>query len=251
MSQDLTYPGGRVRLYVEADLVERAPVALSDSQAHYLLHVMRARVGSRMRLFNGRDGEWLATTQEVGRRSVVLRCEKQTGPQVDVPDVWLVFAPIKRTPADYVAQKATELGVRVLQPVLTHRTIVNRVNLDRLRANAIEASEQSGRVSVPEVRAPLQLPALLENWDSARTLVFCDESLEAKPIAQAFAETANVPCAILTGPEGGFDADERALLRELPFVQPVALGARVLRADTAALSSLAIWQSLKGDWWEH
>ena len=251
MSQDLTYPGGKVRLFVEGDLREGAVVGLSDAQAHYLLHVMRARVGSRLRLFNGRDGEWLATVREVSRRNAALRCEEQTGPQIGVPDVWLLFAPIKRTPTDYVAQKATELGVRVLQPVFTHRTIVNRINLDRLRANAIEAAEQSGRVCVPEVRSPLALPALLENWDSARTLVFCDESREAKPVAQAFAGGADAPCAILAGPEGGFDPDERALLRRSSFVLPVSLGARILRADTAALSALAIWQSLKGDWAEH
>jgi 16S rRNA (uracil1498-N3)-methyltransferase len=209
---------------------------------------MRARLGSRVRVFNGRDGEWLAAIREAGRRSALLYCEERTGPQADVPDLWLLFAPIKRTPADYVAQKATELGVRVLQPVLTRRTIVNRVNLDRLRANAIEAAEQAGRVSVPEVRSPLDLSILLAKWDSKRTLVFCDESRDAKPIARAFADGADGPCAILAGPEGGFDAEERGLLRSFPFVLPVALGARILRADTAALAALAIWQSLKGDW---
>ena len=248
MSQDLIYPGGKVRLFVEADLAEHARVVLSDAQSHYLLRVMRGRIGSRVRLFNGRNGEWLATVREMGRRNAVLSCEKRTAPQTDVPDVWLLFAPIKRTPADYVAQKATELGVRVLQPVLTHRTIVTRVNLERLRANAIEAAEQSGRVGVPEVREPLQLQALLRQWTSARTMIFCDESREATPIARAFAEHDSEPCAILTGPEGGFEPDERELLRGLPFVLPVALGARVLRADTAALAALAIWQAMKGDW---
>jgi 16S rRNA (uracil1498-N3)-methyltransferase len=250
LSQDLIYPGGKVRLFVDADLAEHAQVQLSDSQAYYLIHVMRARIGSRVRLFNGRDGEWAGTLCEAGRRSAILSCEKRTAPQIDVPDVWLVFAPIKRTPADYVAQKATELGTRALLPVLTHRTIVTRVNLDRLRANAIEAAEQSGRVTVPDVRPPLPLPTLLAAWDSARTLIFCDEAREAKPIARALADRHRVPCAILTGPEGGFDEEERALLRGLSFVLPVALGARILRADTAALAALAIWQSLRGDW-EH
>jgi 16S rRNA (uracil1498-N3)-methyltransferase len=250
LSCDLNYPGGKVRLFVDADLARGTELQLSDSHAHYLLGVMRARIGSRVRLFNGRDGEWVAALREAGRKSAILSCEEQTGPQVDVPDIWLLFAPIKRTPADYVAQKATELGVRVLQPVLTRRTIVNRVNLDRLRANAIEAAEQSGRVNVPDVRLPLQLPALLAEWDSARLLIFCDEGREAKPIARALADRHRVPCAILTGPEGGFDPDERALLRGQPFVLPVALGARILRADTAALAALSVWQALRGDW-EH
>jgi len=133
---------------------------------------------------------------------------------------------------------------------LTRRTSVNRVNLDRLRANPIEAAEQSGRVSVPEVRSPLHLPVLLKEWDPSRTLIFCDESGDAKPIADAFTNRADVPCAILAGPEGGFDPDERNLLCGLPFVLPVALGARILRADTAALAALAVWQSLRGDWAE-
>jgi 16S rRNA (uracil1498-N3)-methyltransferase len=250
MSQDVIYPGGKVRLFVDADLAEHAHVQLSDPQAHYLIHVMRARVGSRVRLFNGRDGEWAGTVREAERRSALLSCEVQTGPQIDVPDVWLLFAPIKRTPADYLAQKATELGVRVLQPVFTRRTIVSRINLDRLRANAIEAAEQSGRVTVPDVRPPLQLPALLAEWDSARMLIFCDEVHEAKPIARALVQRHRAPCAILTGPEGGFDPEERALVRGLPYVLPVALGARILRADTAALAALAVWQALMGDW-EH
>ncbi len=211
---------------------------------------MRARIGSRLRLFNGRDGEWIATVLEANRRSAVLSCEERTGPQIDVPDIWVLFAPIKRTPADYVAQKATELGARVLQPVLTRRTIVNRVNLERLRANAIEAAEQSGRVTVPEVRPPVQLTVLLAGWDSARTLFFCDEGGDVKPFARALEESTHGPCGILTGPEGGFDSEERALLRSLPFVRPVALGGRILRADTAALAALAVWQSLRGDW-EH
>jgi len=250
LSQDLNYPGGKVRLFVKADLSQRAQVPLSNSQAHYLLNVMRARVGSRARLFNGRDGEWVATVREVGRKSALLSCEERTGPQVDVPDVWLLFAPIKRTPADYVAQKATELGVRTLQPVLTRRTIVKRVNIDRLRANAIEAAEQSGRVTVPVVLSPRQLPDVLAQWDRERLLIFCDEGCDAKPIAKSLADRHSAPCAILTGPEGGFDSDEREQLRGLPFVLPIALGARILRADTAALAALAVWQSLKGDW-EH
>src|ERR1700733_11922523 len=150
----LTEPGGKVRLYVEAALGAGLRVELSAPQTHYLLHVMRAKLGDRVLLFNGRDGEWLARIDEVTRRSCVLLCERQTEQQTNTPDIWLVFAPIKKTPGDYVAQKATELGVRALQPVYTHRTIARRVNLERMRANAIEAAEQSGRLTVPDVREP-------------------------------------------------------------------------------------------------
>jgi 16S rRNA (uracil1498-N3)-methyltransferase len=248
LSEDVTYAGGKVRLFVEAALAEGARVELSDAQSHYLSHVMRARAGNRVRLFNGHDGEWLASVAEQRRRGVSLACERQTAPQKQVPDIWLAFAPIKRTPADYVAQKATELGVRRLQPVMTRRTIVGRVNLERLRANAIEAAEQSGRVSVPEVSAAVALPALLQHWDPNRTLFFCDEGKEAEPIAAAVSAASGAQFAILTGPEGGFDPSERDLLRRCSFVVPVTLGKRILRADTAGLAALAVWQSIKGDW---
>jgi 16S rRNA (uracil1498-N3)-methyltransferase len=165
-----------------------------------------------------------------------------------VPDVWLAFAPIKKTPADYVVQKAAELGVRMLQPVLTRRTIARRVNLDRMRANAIEAAEQSGRVSVPEVRDLIEFERLLAGWPASRRILFCDEAGETLPIADALRGAAPGPWAIFTGPEGGFDPAERDRLRALPFVVPVSLGERILRADTAALAALAVWQALRGDW---
>ncbi len=165
---DLTEPGGKVRLYVAAALALDARVTPDDGQAHYLLHVMRAKAGDRVSLFNGRDGEWLARIAEITKRGCALICEKQTEAQSEVPDLWLVFAPIKKTPADYLTQKATELGVSALQPVFTRRTIVTRVNTDRMRANAIEAAEQSGRLSVPEIREPLDLQKLLAAWPRER-----------------------------------------------------------------------------------
>jgi 16S rRNA (uracil1498-N3)-methyltransferase len=247
MTQDLTEPGGEVRLFVEAPLGEGARVEAGEGQAHYLLHVMRAKPGDRVRLFNGRDGEWLASIAEARKRSCVLACERQTAPQREVPDLWLVFAPIKKTPADYVVQKATELGVRALVPVLTRRTIARRVNLERMRANAVEAAEQSGRVGVPEVREPTDLDRLLAAWPSERKLLFCDEGGDARPIAEALGGAPSGPWAVLTGPEGGFEPAEREALRALPFVVPVSLGTRILRADTAALAALAVWQALKGD----
>jgi 16S rRNA (uracil1498-N3)-methyltransferase len=248
MGEELTKPGGRVRLYVEAPLGEGAAVVLGDSQMHYLLHVMRARIGDRLRLFNGRDGEWRARIAETSKRVCRLECETRTAPQREVPDIWLVFAPIKKTPADYLTQKATELGVRVLQPVTTRRTIVGRINTGRMRANAIEAAEQSGRVSVPDVRDLVELERLLGNWPRERRILFCDEAGEAPPIAEVLRKSPAGPWAVLTGPEGGFDPIERARLRALPDVDPVSLGERILRADTAALAALAVWQAIKGDW---
>lgn len=241
---NLTYPGGGVRLYVDAPLGAGVSVALNADQSHYLAHVMRAKAGDRLALFNGRDGEWSATVAAVAKRGVTLTVQAQSGPQIEAPDLWLVLAPIKKTPLDYVTQKAAELGVQCIQPVLTRRTIVARVNTDRMRANAIEAAEQSGRVTVPEVREPVALDRLLDGWDATRALLFCDEGGDAKPMAAI----RQVKAAVLTGPEGGFDPAERAMLRAHRFVIPVTLGPRILRADTAALAALAIWQSTCGDW---
>jgi 16S rRNA (uracil1498-N3)-methyltransferase len=295
MSDHLTEPGGKVRLYVEAPLGEGARVEPSAQQAHYLLHVMRAREGDRVSLFNGCDGEWLARLVEVTKRNCAFVCERQTQEQSDTPDLWLCFAPIKKTPADYVVQKATELGVSALQPVITRRTIVARVNLERMRANAIEAAEQSGRLTIPEIREPRTLERLLAEWPPGRRLLFCDEAGGAPPIATALASGLPPPLAgggnsversetelgegarksplpqilapaalefapsregrgenkayaVLVGPEGGFDPAERDAIRACAFVTPVSLGPRILRADTAALAALAIWQSLCGDW---
>jgi 16S rRNA (uracil1498-N3)-methyltransferase len=245
---ELTYPGGKLRLHVEAALGAGARVTADKKQSHYLLHVMRAKSGDRVSLFNGRDGEWSARVADVSKRSCVLNCERLIAKQVEVPDLWLCFAPIKRTPADYVVQKATELGVSVLQPVLTRRTIVSRVNLERMRANAIEAAEQSGRMSIPDIRAPLAFDKLLATWPKDRRLIYCDESGGAPPMARTLATETDQPFAILTGPEGGFETAERDALRSHVFVVPVALGPRILRADTAALAALAIWQTVCGDW---
>jgi 16S rRNA (uracil1498-N3)-methyltransferase len=244
---ELAEPGGKLRLFVEAPLGDAARVSPDDGQAHYLLHVMRAKLGDRIALFNGRDGEWLARVAEVTKRSCVLICEKQTAKQHDTPDIWLCFAPIKKTPADYVVQKATELGVRALLPVFTRRTIVSRVNPERMRANAIEAAEQSGRLTVPEICEAVTLEKLLAQWPKERRLFFCDEAGDAKPAVEAFRDARGTPCAVLSGPEGGFDPAEREAIRGRPFVTPLTLGQRILRADTAALAALAVWQALAGD----
>lgn len=245
MADELTEAGGKTRLYVTGDLGEGVAVTLGEGAAHYLLHVLRAKPGNRVALFNGRDGEWLAEIAQATKRGVTATCLQQTAAQTGVPDIWLAFAPVKKTPADYLVQKATELGVSVLLPVFTRRTIVTRVNEERMTANAIEAAEQSERLTVPQVRSPISFDKLLAGWPKDRRLYFCDEGGDAKPLAEA---AKPGPAAILTGPEGGFDPAERDALRALPFVTPVTLGPRILRADTAALAALALWQSVAGDW---
>ena len=245
--RSLAEPGGKVRLFVDSPLGDGLRVEPSAQQCHYLLHVMRARHRDRVDLFNGRDGEWLAEIAAVSRRSCVLTCLRQSAVQKHVPDLWLVFAPIKKTAADYVAQKATELGVCVLQPIVTQRTIVHRVNAERMRANAIEAAEQSGRLTVPEVREAVALERLLGSWPNGRRILFCDEA-GGTPIAAALASLPTGPWAVITGPEGGFDPSERDLIRANRLAVPVSLGERILRADTAALAALAVWQALRGDW---
>jgi len=248
MSDELTEAGGKTRLYMTADLGEGMAVTLDEGQTHYLLHVLRAKTGNLVSLFNGRDGEWLAEITESGKRGVTVTCRKQTQAQYGVPDIWLAFAPVKKTPSDYLVQKAVELGVSVLQPVFTRRTIVGRINEERMAANAVEAAEQSERLTVPEIRTGVSFDKLLASWPTERRLLFCDEGGDAKAMTQAARESRGGPTGILIGPEGGFDPTERAALRALPFVVPVSLGPRILRADTAALAALAIWQSIAGDW---
>jgi len=248
VNDQVTYSGGKVRLHVEAALANGARVEATEAQSHYLLHVMRTRVGNQILLFNGKDGEWLASIGSIAKRYCILSCELRTRPQRGEPDIWLCFAPIKKTPADYLTQKATELGVSVLQPVITHRTVVPRVNTERMRANAVEAAEQSERLTVPAVRQPLTLDNLLADWPADRQLIFCDEAGEASPIREIVGAHPASAWAVLTGPEGGFDAAERKRIRSQAFVTPVSLGPRILRADTAALAALSVWQATAGDW---
>lgn len=235
------------RLFVSGPLEPGGAVTVDEGQSHYLLHVLRAKIGDRVLVFNGRDGEWQGEVTAPSKRGVLLTLCGQTERQTDVPDVWLVFAPVKKTPSDYLVQKATELGARKLQPVFTRRTIVTRLNQDRLKANAIEAAEQSARLTVPEIGEAVALDKLLDAWPQERNIFFCDESGDAKPLAEAAHAGGQGPCAILTGPEGGFDPAERENLRARAFVTPVVLGPRILRADTAALAALSIWQSIRGD----
>jgi len=240
------------RLFTAADLSAGVEVPLDEAQAHYLRHVMRRAEGASMLLFNGRDGEWKATLSLHGKKGASAEITDCTRPQVAEPDVWLCFAPVKRARIDTIAEKATELGVAVLQPVITQHTMVDRVNVERLRANAVEAAEQTERLSVPEVRAPVDLTHLLAKWPAERHLLMCDETGGGPPIVQALAGLDDAaraaPWAIVIGPEGGFAETELAVLRRMKNVVAVGLGPRILRADTAALAALACWQALVGDW---
>lgn len=246
---------GKVRLYVETALAPGAAVEASQEQSHYLTRVMRLRPGASVLLFNGRDGEWRAVLAGAGKRSVTLHVEDLRRPQDSVPDLTLLFAPVKRARLDFLVQRAVELGVAALRPVITRRTVVERVNLERMAANAVEAAEQCGRMSVPRVLPAESLAVVIRAWPQGHRLLFCDEMLpEEKASAAAAVLDAlepgarGVPWSVLTGPEGGFDPAERAALRTLPGATPIGLGPRILRADTAAVAALALWQSRLGDW---
>lgn len=241
-----------IRLYIEESLSEGGIITLDKDQSHYLANVMRSKLGNEVALFNGRDGEWAAEITDIQKRAVtltLLSCKKE---QVAEPDLWLVFAPIKKARLDFIAQKATELGVSHLQPVYTRRTIVDRVKTERLHANAVEAAEQCERLTVPTIAEPTKLEAILQDWPLNRKIMFCDETLSGDAahtaLAKAGAKNDNEPWAIIIGPEGGFDDTERKAIIEHPSTTVVALGPRVLRADTAAMAAISLWQSALGDW---
>ena len=236
----------KIRLYVEHPLGQEQTVPLSREQAHYLFGVMRQRAGDSVALFNGRDGEWQAEVAETGKRGGTLLCVKQSGPQRNPPDLWLLFAPIKKARTDFIVEKAAEMGAARILPVQTDFTNAERIRQDRLQAHAVEAAEQCGGTFVPEV-APLQrLDLVLADWPAERKLMFCDET-QAGEAAHLPSEAAG-PWAILIGPEGGFSETERVRLRRLPQAHVVSLGPRILRADTAAVAALTVWQQAIGDW---
>jgi 16S rRNA (uracil1498-N3)-methyltransferase len=236
------------RLYVEAPLGTGAVIALNPAQAHYLTTVLRLKSGSGVLVFNGRDGEWNAAI-DVQRRTISLRVGANTRAQTASADLHYVFAPLKAARLDYMVQKAVEMGAARLQPVLTRHSQAARINTARMRANAIEAAEQCGILSVPDVSEPAALMRFLEARDPARWIVFCDEDAEvANPIAALEAVPAGSPLAVVIGPEGGFAEDERKSLLNLPKVLRICLGPRILRADTAAVAALTIVQAVAGDW---
>ncbi|HKP78265.1 MAG TPA: 16S rRNA (uracil(1498)-N(3))-methyltransferase [Phenylobacterium sp.] len=235
-----------IRLFVPHALAVGARLELDEGQSRYLAAVMRQAAGDEVAVFNGRDGEWRARVENVGKRSVTLSAQARTRAQAAGPDLDLVIALVKRARLETIVEKAAELGARRVRPVVTERTNVDHTRVDRLQAIAVEASEQTGRLDVPQVLAPVKLETLLATWDVGRRLLFCDEAGDAAPVLAAV--QAGGPWAILIGPEGGFSPRERETLRALPYATPASLGPRILRADTAAISALTLWQAAVGDW---
>lgn len=237
-----------IRLFVPHDLFVGAALPLDEGQSRYLAAVMRLSVGDELLAFNGRDGEWRARVATVGKRAVTLEAAAQARPQASGPDLDLVVALVKRARLETIVEKAAELGARRVRPVITERTNADHTRVDRLRAIAVEAAEQTGRLDVPEVQGPVKLEKLIDGWEAGRRLLFCDEAGDAPPALQALEGAPGAPWAILIGPEGGFSPNERQLLRSLNFAAPATLGPRILRADTAAISALTLWQAALGDW---
>ncbi len=237
-------PASTPRLFVDVPLDPGATPVIDGNAAHYLLNVMRLKVGDPILLFDNLSGEWLAIVADTAKRSLTLRVERQTRAIEQVPDLWLCFAPVKKARLDWIIEKATELGVRRLQPVITERTIVERVKQERLEAQIVEACEQCGRTALPTLAEPVKLPQLLKDWPADRALLFADEA-GGVPFAEV---AAPAPAAILTGPEGGFTARERDMLVAHASVHRIALGPRILRAETAAIAAVGLWMAQHGDW---
>ena len=236
-----------IRLHVTADLSADAAVAPTPDQSRYLTGVMRLKQGDDLLVFNGRDGEWRTSIAEYLKRGVILKCEEQVRPQAFGPDLELIVALVKKSRVETIVEKAAELGAARVRLTVTRRTNVEHVRLDRLDAIAMEAAEQTGRLDVPVVEDPQKLDAILDGWDPTRRLMFCDETGGAPAVSSLQAVGAG-PWAILIGPEGGFAPEEGERLRRLPFTTAVSLGPRILRADTAAIAAMTLWQAAIGDW---
>ncbi|WP_227270078.1 16S rRNA (uracil(1498)-N(3))-methyltransferase [Roseobacter weihaiensis] len=235
----------KIRLYVEHPLGEGQSVPLSREQAHYLFGVMRLGAGALVLAFDGQSGEWLAEVTQTGKRGGLLEVKHQTRPLHMPPDLWLMFAPIKKARTDFIVEKAAEMGAARIMPVQTEFTNAGRIQRDRLQAHAVEAAEQCGGTYVPQVSELARLDRLLAGWDDARQIMFCDEGLAGSTPTRP---TGGGPWGILIGPEGGFSDRERGRLHAMECAQAVSLGPRILRADTAAVAALTLWQSTLGDW---
>ena len=236
------------RLFVPQPMVPGGAVDPDPQQAHYLLNVLRLKPGSQLLVFNGMDGEWLAETAEVSRKEIRLSLMMQVRPQPAPSDLLYCFAPLKQGRLDYMVQKAVEMGAGRLQPVITQHTQMSTIGVERIRANAIEAAEQCGILAIPEIAEPVKLDRLIWEWEHGRRLIFCDEGADSNNPAPALAAIEEHRLGLLIGPEGGFSDEERRMLRALPYVTPIPLGPRILRADTAAVAALAVIQATIGDW---
>lgn len=249
------------RLFVPTDLVEGGPVALDDAQSKYLFRVMRLGVGDQVRVFNGRHGEWMASISEVmGKSAGLLRVDEQLRMQNKLTDLYLLFAPLKKTRTDFVVEKATELGVEIMQPVITEYTQSEKVRADRLNRIALEAAEQTERLNTPRVLEPVSLIKAIQDLQDQRRVYFCDERGDdgsrpwggeenrGEPMVDVLRREDTGSAAILIGPEGGFSPQEREILRGMENVIPVSLGPRILRAETAAIAALTLYQAMCGDW---
>jgi 16S rRNA (uracil1498-N3)-methyltransferase len=236
------------RLYVDADLGAGGETTPDRDQSNYLLNVLRLTDGADILAFNGRDGEWRMRLKALSRKSIVLQALEQTRAQTSGPDLHYLFAPLKHARLDYMVQKAVEMGASALVPVITRRTQSTRVNLERMRANVIEAAEQCGILSLPRVDDDVKFDRLILQWPADRRLIFCDEDAPLKDPIAALREMPRGPLAIIIGPEGGFDPLEREAMLRLPNVTRLSLGPRILRGDTAGVAALALVQSVHGDW---
>ncbi|WP_062731757.1 16S rRNA (uracil(1498)-N(3))-methyltransferase [Sphingobium abikonense] len=239
-------PQSAPRLHVETQLGDGVAVPVDGNPAHYLISVMRVKPDDIVLLFDGRSGEWAARARDIRKRDLVLECVAQTKAPEQVPDYWLCCAPIRKGRIDLIAEKACELGVAKLQPVLTRRAVVDKLNLDRLHAHLVEAAEQCGRTALPDLGSLMKLDALLSDWDASRHLFFADESGGA-PLEQTLRAHPG-PAAFLVGPEGGFDPQERDAIQATPGAVAVSLGPRILRAETAAIAATSAWMAINGDW---
>lgn len=238
----------KVRLFIDHPLAPGQTLPLSQAQANYLFAVMRLAPGAVLSVFNGADGEWDATVTDAGKRGGTLTATARTRAQMPPPDLWLVFAPVKKARTDFIVEKAVEMGVARILPVTTDHSNSERVNVDRLQAHAVEAAEQCGGTYVPPVDPVQRLSTLLDRWPEGRDLWFCDEDMAEEASPGPGATHTPTPSAILIGPEGGFSAPERKRLRHLSYATPIRLGPRILRADTAAVAALTLWQISRGDW---
>lgn len=238
---------GQIRLYIPQLLSVHQDITLDEQQSHYVTNVMKLKQGQSLKCFDNQSGEYDCEIVELNKKHTVLQVIRQGKEYQQVPDIWLLFAPVKKDNTDFIVQKATELGVRRIVPILTRYTITERIKKERFEANVIEASEQCRRTDIPEVEEAVKFEALMQNWDKNRTLYYMDETLNGKPVAEVFAK-APAPCAVLVGPEGGFSEDELKLLRSSSFAKGVCLGKRILRAETAVVAAISCWQAMSGDW---